>query len=112
MVPEGDWIGLTGVATLKINPLFGRIRPKDQSFFPPSLIQRDHAFKSPPASWGNRFVNKSNVTGAIQSMDGFKEGMSWERLGKGRYFYMFIRTKNGRSRGHCRQAGKIAQVRS
>lgn len=45
-------------------------------------------------------------------MGGFKEGMSWERLGKGRYFYMFIRTKTGRSRGHCRQAGKIVQVRS
>lgn len=57
----------------------------------------------PASSWGNSYVNKSGVTDAVQSMDGFKEGTSPGRFDKRRYFelvvkeeYVFIRTNSGR----------------
>lgn len=67
-------------------------------------------------SLGNSYVNKSDGTDPVQSVDGFKEGTSQRGPSKGMYFelvvkeeYVFTRTKSGR---RPRQAEGTAQVKS
>lgn len=93
VISEGDRVGLTAVATLKTSPsCLAELYPKRCLSFP--SFNRDHSEravivpahpKNLPAPRDIRFVSKSNVTD-VQSMSRFKEGMSQESLGKGKYF--------------------------